>query len=112
MALSIDEIMERSVRKAVAEATLPLIKQVTKLEKAIAELSAMAKATNETFDTRERLITQDEARRRLGINAAKLYELVSAGDILTAKTPNGRRKVVESSVNRYIRGLQEKEATA
>ena len=112
MALSIDEIMERSVRKAVAEATLPLIKQVTKLEKAIAELSAMAKATNETFDTRERLITVKEASVRLGINAAKLRKLILSGDVRTAETPNGRRKVVESSVNRYIQGLQEKGAMA
>ncbi|MBR3458945.1 MAG: hypothetical protein IKH16_12460 [Selenomonadaceae bacterium] len=42
-----------------------------------------------------------EASQRLLVNPAKLREMIASGDIATAGTPNGRNKVLASSVTRY-----------
>lgn len=110
--LSIEEILERKVRKAVAEAVGPLAREIAVLERTVRELAEAAKATNEA-SVGERLIMLSEAKKRLGVNSAKLKEIMDAGDVRRVCTPGGREKVVESSLNRYIAGLHDrKEATA
>ncbi len=105
---SMDEIIEARTAQAVSAAIRPLVKEIGKLQRAVSELSELAKATNETFDTRERLITQREAMKRLGVNYARFKEMAEGGAIVMVATPNGRSKVVESSLNSYIGSLQEK----
>ena len=105
--MTIEDAIARRVAAAMKEATKPLEKEVARLAKEVAKLAEIARATNETFDPRERLISQKEARIRLGVSADKVRQLVEMGTLLTANTPNGRKKIVESSLNRYIKGLQE-----
>lgn len=52
-----------------------------------------------------KLITKDEARKRLGVNKNSLNELVEAGEIMTATPPGGRSKIVENSLNEYIQKI-------
>lgn len=108
MARSMEDILIASTAKAVEAAMKPLVKEIQELKQEVSELKATAKATNETFDPRERLISMTETSRRLGVGKARLRSMIQEGAIKTAQTPNGRRKVLESSINGYITQLQEK----
>jgi len=108
--MGLEEIIEARTARAVEAAIRPLAKEIARLSAAVARLTEAARATNETFDPRERLVTLKDAARRLGVNPARLREMAAEGMISVVATPNGRSKVVESSLNRYIGDLQRKEA--
>ena len=97
---SMEEIIAATVEKAVTAAIKPLQAEVAELRK------ELAKAQKKPPEGGERLITQAEARRRLGVNQARLRELTGKGFISLATTPGGRTKVVEGTLNTYIASLQ------
>ena len=103
--MGMEEIIEERTARAVASALRPLVKEIEALKRAVADLTTAARATNETFDTRERLITIKEAKKRLGVNDTRFRLMAEEGAFAVVATPNGRKKVVESSLNRYIGGL-------
>lgn len=105
---SLDDSLAKIIEKAIAKANAPLVKKVETLEKAIAELTETSKIEKETFHATggERFITKVEARKRLGVNKARFAELLSTRKILTAQMPQGREKVLESSLDNFMRGLQ------
>ena len=98
---SMEEIIAATVFKAVMEANKPLRAEIAELKKELAKKEKPPEMGG------ERLITQVEARRRLGINDKAFRELTAAGHVKLAAMPNGRAKVVESTLNSYIAQLQE-----
>ena len=92
--------MEREIAKAVWGLIEPkLDKKLAAMEERI--LSKIQGGQN------EQLLTVQEASRRLNVNQATIRALVASGE-LVMKSPNGRNKVLESSINSYIGRLQEK----
>lgn len=105
---SMEELIEARTASAVASAVRPLQKEIAALRRAVAELAEATKAANESFDPRERLITQKEAMKRLGVNFTRFQAMAKDGAVVVVSTPNGRNKVVESSLNSYIGSLRKK----
>lgn len=101
---TMDAYLADLVREAVQEVVSPLLQEIRSLKR---ELSALKNAPADN-NYAEQLITQKEAMERLGVNNTAFKRIVRAGDIVQITTPNGRPKVLESSLNAYIRGLQEK----
>ncbi len=101
---TIDEMIAKSVSKVV-EAELkrllqPLHKQINDISKKLDKLN------NEESTEHERLITISEASDRLKVNINTINKMISSGIIISKHTPNGRRKILESSLNNYLRGDQ------
>ena len=120
MAKTIEEIMIASIEKGVEQALTkqirPLIKENQLLKKEIAELKTSLEemieklAVKNNFDSLddERLITKVQAGSILGINKKSIDGLIDKGIILTVDVPDGRDKVLKSSVTKYIQSLQVK----
>jgi hypothetical protein len=106
MAKTLDEMVDERAEKKLRELMKPLLKRVELMEKAIDDLQKWR--DDALAIDGEHLITLKEARQRLLVNPAKLREMIASGDIATAGTPNGRNKVLASSVTRYIERLQGK----
>lgn len=53
----------------------------------------------------ENLILMKDAKARLGVSMPKLKAIIAGGKIKTATPPDGRPKVVETSLNAYIEQL-------
>ena len=106
MAKTLDEMVDERAEKKLRELMKPLLKCVELMEKAIDDLQKWR--DDALAVDGEHLITLKEARQRLLVNPAKLREMIASGDIATAGTPNGRNKVLASSVTRYIERLQGK----
>lgn len=96
---SMEEIIAATVAKAVSAAIKPLVAEIGELKK------ELAKAQKKPPEGGERLITQAEARRRLGVNDIAFTKIVCAGHVHLVRTPGGREKVKESSLNAYIASL-------
>jgi spermidine/putrescine-binding protein len=104
MAKTLDDMVDERVEKRVREIMKPLLKRMELMEKAIETLEKWR--DDALAIDGERLITLTEASRRLLVNPAKLREMIASGDIAIASTPNGRNKVLASSVTKCIERLQ------
>lgn len=102
---TMDAYLADLVREAVQEVIAPLMKEVQSLKKELAETKLTMEGMGEAGGVDEKLITQLEARKRLGVNGAAFRRIVAMGEIAQITTPNGRTKVVASSLNAYIRRL-------
>lgn len=99
--------MEEMIAKAVAKIVMgefkkqldPMKKQLVEIESKLGELKGV-----ETIGG-EKLLTLAEVQKRLRINSNALNNLLASGEIAEARTPGGRRKVLESSLNRYLRTM-------
>ena len=89
--------MEEMIAKVVAKAVMgeikkqldPMKKQLNEIESRLEELKGV-----ETVGG-EKLLTLSEAQKRLRVNLAALNQLLASGEISEARTPGGRRKVLE-----------------
>ncbi len=99
---TMDGYLSDLVRDAVRSEVQPLIERITALEKQV------AREKSDASSVAEKLIPQKEARHRLGVNEASFRNILKQGSLAVVTTPNGRQKIVESSLNEYIRELQEK----
>lgn len=101
---SLDEHIAAVVDKAAQKAMDRLIKNLDKeiseiITKHLARLEAQA--TTKT----ENLVTAKDASDALGVNLAKVQELMKAGELMVVTTPGGRKKIIQSSINSYIKRL-------
>lgn len=101
---SLDEHIAAVVDKAAQKAMDRLIKNLDKeiseiITKHLARLEAQA--TTKT----ENLVTAKDASDALGVNLAKVQELIKAGELMVVTTPGGRKKIIQSSINSYIKRL-------
>ena len=118
MAKTIEEIMIASIEKGVEQALnkqiRPLIKENQLLKKEIADLKISLQesieklAFKDKFDAigDESLITKLKAGEILGINKKSVEGLINKGILLLVDVPDGRDKVLKSSVMKYIQSLQ------
>ena len=107
MAKTYEAMMEAMLEKTFAKIVAPLLKEMAQMKKEIESLSKVIESNAESTNIAgERCITKAEARSRLGVNKAKFARLVEEGKLLTVKPPAGREKIIESSVNNYIKILQ------
>ena len=101
---SLDEHIAAVVDKAAQKAMDRLIKNLDKeiseiITKHLARLEAQA--TTKT----ENLVTAKDASDALGVNLAKVQELIKAGELMVVTTPGGRKKIIQSSISSYIKRL-------
>ena len=101
---SLDEHIAAVVDKAAQKAMDRLIKNLDKeiseiITKHLARLEAQA--TTKT----ENLVTAKDASDALGVNLANVQELMKAGELMVVTTPGGRKKIIQSSINSYIKRL-------
>lgn len=101
--------MGSTMEGLVAEAVMKvLVKELNKRLKPLEEqLKAIAQKLESAKDneTGEKLITISEAAERLRINENTLNRIIKDGCIATVRTPGGRRKVLESSLNSYLKEM-------
>lgn len=102
---TMDAYLADLVKEAVQEVVAPLLQEVQSLKR---ELSALKYAPSDANNHAEKLIPQKEAKARLGVNETAFRRILEEGTLAVVRTPNGRPKVLESSLNAYIRELQEK----
>ena len=105
MAKSLEGFIINEFVRALDLRLKPLEKRIAKVEAALniaaGELAKLDKPKNDQQEIR--LVTLSEARRRLLVNANALNRLIENGTLKSVTTPNGRRKVLETSLNEYIR---------
>lgn len=118
MARTYEEMLADSIEKGVDrflnKALRPLVKENQMLRQEILNLrksltQAIEKlAIKDEFDSigEEKLITKKKAGEILGINVKAIDGLIDQGEILIVDVPDGRDKVLHSSVTRYIQNLQ------
>ena len=94
---TIEDIVAATVEKAVRRATDELRAAVISAVRA-----EIRSASPPSTPQEERLITIKDAASRLLVSVAKINALADSGAIREFTTPNGRRKIVESSINEYI----------
>ena len=107
MSKPIEAIIAEPITRAVKFLLQPIEARLTRIEAMLAKMSVQTDAPSEPM----KLITLQEAQKRLIVNPSRLKELIDGGDLATVTTPGGRRKVVESSLNNYI-NLMIKEGAA
>ena len=103
----IAEAVSKAVAKEVQELLKPISKQLTTL---IEEVEKKQKETGNGSELK--LITLLEARKRLMVSNRKINELCLAGELKVAHMPQGRRKIVEKSLEEYIRRITIKDEQA
>ena len=87
--------LEKDIAKAIWDYIEPrLDRKLQALEKRIQK--------NGSGEPGERLITMKETAARLGVNLNTVRDLAAAGELLV-KSPNGRNRIIESSIDAYIR---------
>lgn len=101
---TMDAYLADLVKEAVQEVISPILQEIQSLKR---EISALKNAPADNNHA-EKLIPQKEAKARLGVNETAFRRILEEGTLAVVRTPNGRPKVLESSLNAYIRELQEK----
>ena len=101
MAKTFEDIIADTVNKAVNKALASYRAQICA---DVADVIRRELAEANAGTAEERLITVKEAARRLIVSRDVITQMVMRGDLKEVTTPNGRRKIVESSLNRFVNG--------
>ena len=104
MAKSLEDIISDTVNKAVKKAMADYRAQIRADVAGVIRQELASLNTAATVE--EKLLTRKDAAARLIVSVATLDDLVAQGEIAQVKTPNGRNKIAESSLNAYIRRLR------
>ena len=105
---SLDEHIAAVVEKATQKAMDKILKSLDEKVSKIIEKHMTEKETMQSMGGTETLITVKEASKALGINQSKVQELIKEGEIRMVNPPGCRGKIIQSSINSYIKRLQEK----
>lgn len=118
MARTYEEMLSDSIEKGVkhflTKELRPLVKENQMLKEEVASLKATLTEAIEklafkdefTSIDNEKLITKVKAGEILGINKRAIDGLIDQGKLLIVDVPDGRDKVLHSSVIKYIQNLQ------
>ena len=104
MAKSLEDIISDTVNKAVKKAMADYRAQIRADVAGVIRQELASLNTAATVE--EKLLTRKDAAARLIVSVATLDDLVAQGEIAQVQTPNGRNKIVENSLNAYIRRLR------
>ena len=100
MAKGLEDIISDTVNKAVKKAMADYRAQIRADVAGVIRQELASLNTAATVE--EKLLTRKDAAARLIVSVATLDEMVKAGEIREVTTPNGRKKIVESSLNAYV----------
>ena len=104
MAKSLEDIISDTVNKAVKKAMADYRAQIRADVAGVIRQELASLNTAATVE--EKLLTRKDAAARLIVSVATLDDLVAQGEIAQVQTPNGQNKIVENSLNAYIRRLR------